>query len=125
MMLKVAVHKEDECGNVYTLLEDLVICWNGKVLVVPAGFESDGASVPRFFWRAVFPPGDSRALRIAIVHDFIYRTHPEGWSKAEADTLFYEGMREDGVPFVNAKIAYYGVYLFGKSSWEAGKYNKV
>ena len=117
-MIKVAVHSEDEQGNVYTLLEDLVITWNGKVLTVPAGSKSDGASVPRFFWRSVFPPGDSRALRAAVAHDFIYRKHPEMWSKAEADEMFYDLLREDGVPLLRAGAAYLGVMLFGGSSWK-------
>ena len=44
-MLKVAIHQCDQQGNVYTLLEELTINWKGKVLTVPAGFKSDGASV--------------------------------------------------------------------------------
>jgi hypothetical protein len=117
-MLKIAVHSEDEQGNVYTLLEDMTVVWNGKVLVVPAGFKSDGASVPRFFWRWVFPPGDSRALKAAIAHDYVYRTHPEGWTKPLADKMFYDMLRENKVPFLNAKRAYWGVRLFGSSSWK-------
>ncbi|MBR2510436.1 MAG: DUF1353 domain-containing protein [Lentisphaeria bacterium] len=117
-MLKVAVHSEDEKGNVYTLLEDVTVHWQGKTLVIPAGFKSDGASVPRFFWRIVFPPGDSRALRAAIAHDFIYRTHPEGWTRKMADDMFYDLLREDGVCWFNAQGAYCGVRLFGGSSWE-------
>ena len=117
-MLKVAVHTSDEQGNVYTLLEDLVIIWNGKVLVVPAGFKSDGASVPRFFWRAVFPPGDSRALRAAVAHDFIYREHPFGWTRKEADALFYDLLREDGTSWFSAQSAYWGVRIFGGASWK-------
>jgi hypothetical protein len=107
-------------GNVYTLLEDLAIVWNNKVLVVPAGFKSDGASVPRFFWRIVFPPGDSKALRASIAHDFIYRNRPNGWTKNEADKMFYYTLREDGVPCINAGIAYLGVRWFGEASWTAG-----
>ena len=117
MMLKVAIHQCDRQGNVYTLLEELTVNWKGKVLTVPAGFKSDGASVPRFFWRSVFPPGDTRALRAAFAHDFIYRTHPFEWSKAEADEMFYDLLREDGVKWFAAQKAYWGVRLFGGSSW--------
>ena len=120
-MLKVSVHTEDSKGNVYTLLEDLAIVWDGKALVVPAGFKSDGASVPRFFWRCVFPPGDSRALRAAFAHDFIYREHPFGWNKEDADNLFYHLLREDGMSWFSSQGAYWGVRLFGSSSWDAYK----
>ncbi len=60
------IHTSDEMGNVFTLREEL--SYGG--LTVPAGFESDGASVPRFFWRIVFPPGDNRALRAAFLHEW-------------------------------------------------------
>lgn len=112
----VDVHTSDEMGNVYTLREPLT--YGG--LTVPAGFESDGASVPRFFWRIVFPPGDTRALRAAFVHDWIYRTHPEGWSREAADNLFRRVLIEDGVSRSSAALAYYGVRLFGGGAWEAG-----
>ena len=112
----VDVHQSDEMGNVYTLREPLT-CGD---LTVPAGFSSDGASVPRFFWRIVFPPGEPGALRAAFLHDFIYRTHPEGWSRAAADELFRKLLIEDGISRTSASLAYWGVRLFGGSSWEAG-----
>ncbi len=112
--MKIDVHAEDERGNVYTLLEPL----HSLGLTVPAGFESDGASVPRFFWRVVFPPGDNRALRAAFVHDFIYRTHPDGWTRADADDAFMGLLLDGGVPYMSSLLAYCGVRLFGRSSWE-------
>lgn len=112
--MKIDVHTEDERGNVYRLLEDLH--WGG--ITVPVGFESDGASVPRFFWRVVFPPGDEHALRAAFFHDWIYRTHPAGWSRAAADNLFYSLLVADGVPKTRAKLAYWGVRLFGSRCWK-------
>lgn len=114
--MKIEVHKSDEMGNVYRLLEPLTY----ENLTVPEGFESDGASVPRFFWRIVFPPGDNRALRAAFLHDYIYRTHPAGWTKAAADELFRKLLIEDGISRNSANMAYWGVRLFGGSSWEAG-----
>ena len=114
MSVKVEVHRADDRGNVYTLLEDLR--WGN--ITVPAGFESDGASVPRFFWRAVFPPGDSQALRAAFLHDYIYRKKPEGWTRAEADNLFYDVLVIEGVPKWRARLAYWGVRLFGSRCWQ-------
>lgn len=116
-MLKISVHTEDRHGNVYTLLEEFRVIWNGKVLTIPAGFKSDGASVPRFFWRIVFPPGDAKALRAAFAHDYIYRTHPPGWTRKEADRLFLDLLIADGVPWISAQTAFGGVRLFGGSSW--------
>lgn len=112
----VDVHTTDEMGNVFTLREEL--SYGG--LTVPAGFSSDGASVPRFFWRVVFPPGDNRALRAAFLHDWIYRTHPAGWSREAADNLFRRVLIEDGVPQICAGLAYRGVRLFGGRAWKEG-----
>ena len=50
--LDITIHQEDERGNVYALRQEL----RYQDLIVPIGYESDGASVPRFFWRYVFPP---------------------------------------------------------------------
>ena len=117
-MLKVAIHQSDKQGNVYTLLEDFSVEWKGKTLVIPKGFKSDGASVPRFFWRSVFPPGDTRALRAAFAHDYIYRNHPWKWSKADADNMFYDLLRAEGIPYFKAQKAYWGVRLFGGNAWK-------
>ncbi len=114
--MKIEVHQSDEMGNVFTLLEPL-IC--GRI-TVPAGFKSDGASVPRLFWRIVFPPGDQKALRAAFVHDYLYRTHPEYWDKKTADELFYYMLVNDGVSRFSASLAYWGVRLFGGRAWKNG-----
>ena len=112
----VDITQSDAMGNVYTLRENLYFAG----LTVPAGFRSDGASVPRFFWRLVFPPGDALALRAAILHDFIYRTRPEGWSRDEADRLFLAVMILDGVPVSRALMAWLGVRIGGHWAWKEG-----
>ena len=39
----------------FTTLDDEHIFFSGKLVIVPAGFESDGASIPRFWWARVQP----------------------------------------------------------------------
>lgn len=114
--VEVLEHQADEHGNIFTLLRPLPY----RTLIVPAGFESDGASVPRFLWGAVFPRDDRQALFGALVHDYVYRTHPFGWTKKDADASFYELMRKGGVSYIRARMAYWGVRLFGGSAWDAG-----
>lgn len=113
MSVKVEVHHADDRGNVFRLLEPLQY----GALTVPAGFESDGASVPRFFWRLVFPPGDADALRAAILHDYIYREHPAGWDRSAADRLFRDVLLIDGVPGWRSRLAWAAVRIFGGGSW--------
>lgn len=118
-MIDVGIHREDEMGNVYTLKNrwGLRIKWQGKEFIVPSYFKSDGASVPRFFWRLVFPASDTKAIRAAFAHDYIYRKRPTGWTKAEADKMFYDLLVQDGMAKWRAWIAYKGVSWFGGLAW--------
>ena len=109
-------HEETKRGDIFTLLTP--IQYDG--FVIPEGFESDGASVPRILWPVVFPADDLQAMYGAIVHDFLYRTHPKGWDKAQADETFQFLMEKGGVPKRRARLAYIGVKLFGGPSWRAG-----
>lgn len=117
-MIKIAVHKEMFTGDIITLLEDLTVTWNGRTVTVPAGFESDGCSVPEFLWDSVSPQLDPRTLRAAIVHDYLYRNALSGWTRKDADELFYDFMVEDGMSKFKAGIAYYGVRWFGSGNWK-------
>lgn len=112
--------RETENGDIFRLTRDMKYRWHGVTLIVPAGFESDGASVPRFLWSSVSPQIDPRTLAGAIAHDYIYRTQPAGWTKAEADDMFYDIIREDGLSWWKAQKAYRGVRLFGGSAWDNG-----
>lgn len=104
-----------EYGDIYELQEKI----HYLNLHIPSGFVSDGCSVPRFFWRVVFPKGDTRAMRAGFVHDYIYRNHPEKWTREEADVNFLNILIADGINKVSAYIAFFGVRLFGKKSWNA------
>ena len=90
-------HTEDERGNVLTVLYNYRVEYNGKSFLIPRGFESDGASVPRLFWSLVFSPTDSHAATAGICHDYIYREQPEEWTREEADRMFLALLVEFGV----------------------------
>ena len=111
------IHHADENGDIITLQEDLSVTWREKNVTVPAGFKCDGASIPRFLWSSVSPAIDPRTLRGAVVHDYLYRTAPENWNRKEADDLFYDLIREDGLGWWKSQKAYWGVRMFGSSSW--------
>ena len=115
--VEVREHKEDERGNVFTLLRPIERCG----VIVPAGFESDGASVPRSLWGIVFPRDDRRALFGALFHDFVYRTHPVSWTRYAADLAFRQFLLDGGVSYSRTILAYAGVRLFGGNSWKAGE----
>lgn len=115
--MKIEIHQATENGDIITLLEPLVVEWQGRVLIVPACFQSDGASVPQFLWSTVSPAIDPRTIRGAVAHDYLYRMTPAGWTRKMADEMFYDLIRADGLGWWRAQKVYWGVRLFGGSSW--------
>ena len=69
---------------------------SGRTITAPAGFVTDGASVPRFLW-AVLPTWGSYS-RAAVIHDYLLvclekgEPHPEAPTRRDADRIFDEAM---------------------------------
>ena len=83
-------------------------------ITVPAGFMSDGASVPTgFTW--IFPRVHGRYAKAAILHDYLYKNAIG--SKEEADKIFYEALRVLGCGKVVSKLFYWGAKLIGRGSY--------
>ena len=88
-------------------------------IVVPKGFDFNGASIPRFFWRIIGHPYMPDFQRGALLHDFIYRSPGHIDIKRKlADRLFMEILREDGVSKIKSLTMYNAVRTFGKFSWK-------
>jgi hypothetical protein len=101
-----------------------------EVIIVPAGFETDFASIPWGLWN-LFPPLGPWA-RPAIVHDFLYATSGTGlfdgsrwitretdYSRSDADGVFREALAVVGVPGWRRTVMYRAVRLGGASGWKA------
>lgn len=124
----------------FTLVTPLVFFWPLKEInvTVPTGFVTNLASIPRAL-RPLFPVNDNHRLA-AVVHDYLYscggRLVTAHWSTApvepyglgsrvitytrkEADSIFFEIMRFDGVSKLRAKLMLWGVRCFGGSYWES------
>lgn len=88
-----------------------------ELIVVPAGFETDFASVPWGLWN-LFPPL-GRWARAAIVHDWLYATGGEGgrYSRKQADRIFKEAMKVVGVAGWQREAMYQAVRLGGGCGW--------
>lgn len=94
------------------------LAYNSKIhglIIVPTGYVTDFASVPRLpgaYWLT----GDT-AHASAVVHDYLcsveYVAKRITWSKA-AD-VFEEAMRHEKVPAWRRKLMAWGVRLFGHS----------
>lgn len=89
-----------------------------NLIHVPAGFETDFASVPRFFWRILPPTGEYG--KAAVVHDYLYATHQEsGITKKDVDKIFLEAMGVLGVDEWKRQSMYWAVKLFGFAAWRS------
>ena len=100
-------------GKIYRLKETLgyrtAILDDYPNIIIYAGFESDGASVPRAFWRC-FPPS-GQYLGAAIVHDWLCETRI--CSSKDSAKIFLEAMIDLGVPKVVRMPMYWAVRWFG------------
>lgn len=88
-----------------------------RVIEVPDGFCTDGASVPRL--PIVYLAVGGRAKRAAAVHDFLYQTHGTR-TRRQADIVFLEGMKVDGISLWARELMYAGVRVGGLGSWNDG-----
>jgi hypothetical protein len=88
--------------------------WDVVVHVLP-GFRSDGASIPRFFWRLLGSPYDPDIIVEAIAHDALYRG--EIVPRKDADAAFLRLMEEYGVRKRRRRAIWIGVRLFGWLTW--------
>ena len=93
-------------------LESPLVYYRGggaEIIVVPSGFVTDFASVPRIAWALV--PHEGKYDSAACLHDYLYRTHR--YSQRVCDALLQEAMRSSGVPAWQVFVIYWGVHLFG------------
>jgi len=91
-----------------TYESDLLKC----VLIVPAGFQSDRASVPRI--PIAYMLFGDKAHREACLHDYLYRSDsiPVATRK-QADDVFYESMKLRGKSWFVRWCMWSGVRLGG------------
>lgn len=104
---------------VWELLQPVIYSNNrGVEIKAPRGFQTDFASVPRFFWRVVPPAGPHGAA--AVVHDYLY-VHQGDWNRKDVDVLFHECLGVLGVPDWKRNLMYLGVRLGGWLGWNRNK----
>ncbi len=86
----------------------------GVSVRVPAGFQTDLTSIPR--WLRSWLPHDGQYAPAAVTHDYLYslcRAGEKGCSRFLADAIFRDGMRLLGVPMLRRVVIYYAVRFFG------------
>jgi len=90
---------------------------DGQTIVVPEGYNSDGASIPYGVWWLMGGRLALEYIRAAFVHDIscVYKAQYPAMvgSEEEASVRFYPGLRADGMRFMKARLCYHGVSVFG------------
>jgi len=92
----------------------------GMKITVPAGFETDYASVPRVF-RSLLSC-KKRAAKPAVVHDYLYKTGIV--SRKTADRVFLQAMEVNKVNFFKRHLYYQAVNWFGWFAWRRHRASK-
>jgi hypothetical protein len=91
-------------------------------LTVPKDATTDGASIPRLFWRICGHPLQAPRVYAAVHHDWLYRN---GWkfgiTRKEADECYYALLRHFGISLLCAKTEYYALRLFGGRHYVEGE----
>lgn len=110
------VPSPDGLGNlIYTLGQELTYRpRRGPAVTVPAGFRTDLASIPQKYQQR--DPAQSPAARPGVIHDYLYTSH--GASRRDADRLFREALRDEGVPLGQRLAMWAAVRLFGRKAYD-------
>lgn len=89
-----------------------------RPVVVPEGFRSDFASVPRVpvaYW--LFGGAADEA---AVVHDWLYTSNVTGVTREQADNVFAEASKVLGIAAWRRGPMWAAIRLFGGSHWGTG-----
>lgn len=117
------------------LLNENVVYFHPKAnfpICAPQGMIFDLASIPPFF-RSMISNDDYRIRRPAAIHDamYLFQGHMPPFlhngkkyngrilTRAQADRIFYDALREEGVSWMKAKLMYLAVRIGGAHVWDS------
>jgi hypothetical protein len=86
-------------------------------VVLPEGFVTDFASIPRIFWN-LMEPTDREIGKAALIHDWYYRVRSLPVTRDAADEMLLQGMEALGAPWWRRHAVYRSVRLFGGKAWQ-------
>jgi hypothetical protein len=102
-------------SDLFRLHEPLVWFTEGDSIIIPAGFITDLASVPRIA-QAVIPKTGPYAAA-AILHDYLFVTQTHSY--AAANRLFLDAMTACGVRWTQRNLIWLAVTVGGWPAWRA------
>jgi hypothetical protein len=113
--------RAEKSGQFWTILQPLIYQSDiaKTVIVVPEGFVTDFASVPRL--PLVFLVTGDSAHSAAVVHDFAYSR--QEMTRSMADAVFREAAIASGEPGWKSWAMYLGVRIGGWVAWNGKPVN--
>ena len=104
-------------GETWELVEDFEVTINTHtVIIVPKGFNTDFASIPKIFWTMIGSPARGKYRKGAVIHDYLYALGIV--PRKTCDDILYECMISDGVPLLKAYLIYSAVRIGGYWSYK-------
>ena len=92
-----------------------------RLVMVPVGFITDFASIPRLLHWLISPNGLSREA--AVIHDYLYCTQTT--TRADADAIFLEALATSGVGWAQRHAMYAAVRAGGWIYWNKRSKNRA
>ena len=100
---------------IYKTGESITFKVDKESFLIPKGFETDLASIPRWYW-TFLSPQYSAFVTPSIIHDYFYRCSNLK-SRKFADEVFYYALKNKGVSDYTAAKFFLAVRLFGAHSY--------
>ncbi len=91
---------------------------SNDTISIPKGYETDGASIPKFAWSLIGGPLGKYAPA-AVLHDLLYYTQTR--TRKESDRIFLEAMKVLGVNRFKRWLMHKCVRVFGWRGWNRRK----
>jgi hypothetical protein len=111
-------------GDMWELASTWTLLYKDETYHIPAGFKTDGASIPRFLWRVCGTPLDVPRIYAAIVHDWLYSGGRPDATRADADAIYRDMQIALGVPRIKAYVEWVALRLCGGSHWHGNKHTQ-
>lgn len=101
-------------GRLYKLMQRFVYYREknkSSTIIIPRGFITDFATIPRFLWTILPPFG--KYTKCAVLHDYLCLLYSKGKiSRKEADNIFLESMNAVKIPYITKYSLYFGVRFY-------------
>lgn len=104
----------------YRTCNELVAKVNSDIVAVPADFNTDLASIPKWLWSFISPQYSAFVMP-AILHDYLYAC-PGNIPRKTMDDILYSALISEGVTKFTASKMWLAVRIFGAKNFNGGLY---